>query len=446
MTTLEILHWNDVHGRFTALARLSARARVIREAAPHPVLVFDGGDIEEASVRVSALSYGVAGWRLLGAAGVDAAVVGNGGVLRYGPGILPAYAEALGSPPLVCDMSLDGAIPQGAAAARLLSAGGVAVGVIGATDYYPQYDAFSLREEGRITAVRREADALRAAGADVVVLLSHCGVHQDRGISWALSGKVDLIVGGHSHDVLDGGDLDHGVPIAQAGCNGDYLGRITLHVDADGARVAGMNVETVSQEAPEDPSVMDALAAAEGDLDAWLREPVATLPEAVGWAEGGDSPIARLVVTALLDKHPGDVGLLIAAQCTAGLPAGRVTRGDVWAATSSPANPATATLAGAQLRSMLSQGLSSQYSCAVSRTFRGRPYGLLHMVGAAVDGETIMVNGRPLDDDRRYRVTGSDTELSSYGQLLPADPADLRLFTPTILPEVLEAHLRHIYG
>jgi len=77
MATLEILHWNDVHGRFAALARLSARARSIREAAGHPVLVFDGGDVEDASVRLSAMTYGVAGWRLLGAARVDAAVVGN---------------------------------------------------------------------------------------------------------------------------------------------------------------------------------------------------------------------------------------------------------------------------------------------------------------------------------------------------------------------------------
>ncbi len=65
MATLEILHWNDVHGRFTALARLSARARSIREAAAHPVLVFDGGEIEEVSVGLSAMSYGVARWRLL---------------------------------------------------------------------------------------------------------------------------------------------------------------------------------------------------------------------------------------------------------------------------------------------------------------------------------------------------------------------------------------------
>ena len=69
---MELLHWNDIHGRWAALARLSSRARAIRAAAAHPVLLLDGGDVEEGSVRLSALTKGVAGWRLLGAAGVDA--------------------------------------------------------------------------------------------------------------------------------------------------------------------------------------------------------------------------------------------------------------------------------------------------------------------------------------------------------------------------------------
>ena len=65
---LELLHWNDLHGRYDALARLSARARQIRETADHPVLLLDGGDVEETSVRLSALTFGAAGWRMLGAA------------------------------------------------------------------------------------------------------------------------------------------------------------------------------------------------------------------------------------------------------------------------------------------------------------------------------------------------------------------------------------------
>ena len=442
MSTLEILHWNDVHGRWDGLARLGARARQIRGSAAHPVLVLDGGDVEENSVRLSALSYGVAGWRLLGAAGVDAAVAGNGGLLRYGPAVLPRYAEALGSPPLVCDLEdADGRTPEGAAASTLLSAGDLRIGIIGITDFYHQYAVFGLHERGRVTAVRREATLLRERGADVVVLLSHAGINHDRGLSWSVRDKVDLIVGGHTHDLLTEGERDQGVPIAQAGCYAEHLGRVLLEVDADGVRVVDMTVEPVDEDAPADPHVLAALEAAERDLDAWLDEPVGHLDEPAAHDAETVSGAAELVCHALLAHSPGDFALLIAAHCDDGLPAGPVRRRHVWSATSSPGNPARASLTGAQVRSMLGVGLSEEYAARTPRTFRGRPLGRLQMVGLAVHGDRIEVAGEPLDDGRTYTVTASDLELASYGGLLAHEPADVEHDSTVILPEVLEAYL-----
>jgi len=442
MPTLEILHWNDIHGRWAELARLSARSHAIRAEADHPVLLLDGGDVEEGSVRLSALTKGVAGWRLLGAAGVDAAVVGNGGLLRYGPGVLPEYAAALHSPPLMCDVDLAGSAPAGAARSHVVTIGDVRVGLIGATDYYPQYDDFGLAERGRVTAVRAEADLLRRQGVNAVVLLSHCGLDADRALSWSLRGLVDLIVGGHSHHVLDEGDLSQGVPIVQAGCYGERLGRVTLDLSAEGVRVVDIRHEVASEDWPGDPAVLAELAACESDLEAWLGEPVAVLDEPAPWQELRDSAVARLLTEAVLAAYPGDVGMLIAGHCTAGMPAGAVTRGDVWAATSSPGNAATGSLTGSALRAMVLKGVSDEYATTLPRALRGRPYGALHLVGAEMcDGE-LYVGGLPVDDSRVYRVTGSDLELSTYGLLVDADPDDLVVHTPAILPELLESHLR----
>ena len=438
---LELLHWNDVHGRFDALARLSARARAIREAADHPVLLLDGGDVEETSVRLSALTYGVAGWRLLGAAGVDAAVVGNGGLLRYGPDVLPRYAEALGSPPLVCDLERDGETPAGAAPSRLIDCDGVSVGVIGMTDYYPQYDDLGLTERGRVTAVRREATALRRDGADVVVILSHAGINHDRGISWSMRGLVDVIVGGHTHHLLRTGDRREGLPIAQAGWNGEHLGRIMIEVDEAGARVVDLTVEDVAEDAPRDPAVVEELAACERDLALWLSEPVGRLDRPAPVAQP-ENPAALLLLEALLDRAPADLGVLISMHVQEGLPAGPVTRGHVWEATSSPGNLATATLTGAQVREMITRGRSDEFRSHTSRVSRGRPFGALQLIGADLDGDEVLVAGERLDDDRTYRVTGSDLEFSIYGRLVDARPDTFESRMPEILPELLEAYLR----
>ncbi|HEY3004240.1 MAG TPA: 5'-nucleotidase C-terminal domain-containing protein, partial [Kribbellaceae bacterium] len=272
-------------------------------------------------------------------------------------------------------------------------------------------------------------------------LLSHCGLNGDRALSWAIKGLVDLVVGGHSHDAVEEIDTTQGVPVVQAGAFAERLGRVRLEVTSDGVRVAEVRHEVVADEWPSDPAVLDELAACERDLQAWLDEPVGVLAEPAPWQELYDSAVTRTVTAALLDAYPGDLGVLIAGHCTAGLPAGTVTRGDIWAATASPGNAATATMTGRELRAMVAVGVSAEYATATPRTFRGRPRGALHLVGAELRDGDLHVGGVPVEDDRAYRVTGSDLELSTYGGMVGAALADLVIHTPAILPELLESYL-----
>ena len=156
---LELLHWNDVHGRFDALARLSARARQIRETADHPVLLLDGGDVEETSVP--AVGADLRGGRLADA---------RRGRRRRGGAPATAGCSATGRTCSRATRPALGLAPAGLRPrARRRDAGRrryppgcsrpatSGSGVIGITDYYPQYDDFGLTERGRVTAVRREA-------------------------------------------------------------------------------------------------------------------------------------------------------------------------------------------------------------------------------------------------------------------------------------------------
>lgn len=370
-------------------------------------------------------------------------MVGNGGLLRYGPQALLSYAEGFGREPLVCDLAMtDGSQPPGSAPAVLLEAGPLKVGVVGATDYYWQYDSLGLVERGRVSAVRAAATDLRANGADVVVLLSHCGEDADAALSWQLRGLVDLAVGGHSHDPFPEGRRDRGLPMAHAGCFGQYLGRILLDIGEDGVSVTSMTLEEIDPSVAGDPAVVAEHAAAKADVETWLDEPVGELARAAPDTGHSDSPAAHLVVEALLKRFPADVGLLICAHVERGLPAGTVRRTDVFRATSSPGNPATGTVTGSKLLRMLDTGTSDEYAARTPRTFRGRPYGGLAVVGAErVDG-TWHVAGHPVDPAATYRVTSSDLELNHHGGLMADDVADAELDSSVILPELLEAQLR----
>lgn len=113
---------------------------------------------------------------------------------------------------------------------------GIKVGVVGQA--YP----FSLlttelrdanpgwRMGYREDELQKEVDRLRKEeGANVVVLLSHMGYEQDRIIAEKVGG-IDVIVGGHTHDILWKPERVGKTLIVQGGSHGKFLGELDLEV------------------------------------------------------------------------------------------------------------------------------------------------------------------------------------------------------------------------
>lgn len=78
--------------------------------------------------------------------------------------------------------------------------------------------------------LQEEIDRVRSQeGADVVVLLSHMGYAQDRVMAERLTG-VDVIVGGHSHDILWQPEVIGSTILVQGGSHGKFLGELDLEI------------------------------------------------------------------------------------------------------------------------------------------------------------------------------------------------------------------------
>lgn len=65
---------------------------------------------------------------------------------------------------------------------------------------------------------------------DALIVLSHLGLQLDRKLAAAVP-RIDLILGGHSHDTLFAPEYVNGVPIVHAGPYGRYVSRTELHYD-----------------------------------------------------------------------------------------------------------------------------------------------------------------------------------------------------------------------
>ncbi|MBW7457624.1 5'-nucleotidase C-terminal domain-containing protein, partial [Paenibacillus sepulcri] len=123
---------------------------------------------------------------------------------------------------------------------------------------------------------RNTVAALKEQGIDVIFALSHLGYNRDRDLAQAVEG-IDLIVGGHTHTLLDKpvvvqGDDAAPTVIVQANEWGKFLGRVDLAFDDQGVVMTGENLlkgglMTVDATVTEDEAAKNMLAPYNADLE-----------------------------------------------------------------------------------------------------------------------------------------------------------------------------------
>jgi 5'-nucleotidase len=114
------------------------------------------------------------------------------------------------------------------------------------------------------TEVGKICNAYKNDDIDLTILLTHIGYDSDLELADILKPEwgVDLIIGGHSHTVLDKPGERNGILIAQAGVGTDQIGRFDIVVDDDTNSI----VEYKWQLLPIDSSI----AEPDGDLTKYL--------------------------------------------------------------------------------------------------------------------------------------------------------------------------------
>lgn len=95
--------------------------------------------------------------------------------------------------------------------------------------------------------VQRICNAHKRRDIDLTVVLTHIGFEEDKKLASLIdpSAGVDLIIGGHSHTVLEQPEEVNGILIAQAGTGTDQIGRFDLAVDRDTNSIASYTWQLV---------------------------------------------------------------------------------------------------------------------------------------------------------------------------------------------------------
>jgi 5'-nucleotidase/5'-nucleotidase/UDP-sugar diphosphatase len=190
--------------------------------------------------------------------GVDIAGLGNHDLDRGLSFQADAIQNSAQFPVLAANLKGCEALRNVCHPAAILVVKGIRIGLIGlVTRAETHLDPLECQIVDPIPVTKNLVAALRPL-CDVVILISHLGYSMESPVPMADAGDVevasslpygcvDLIVGGHSHTVLNPNGLVaknivNGIPIVQAGASGKYLGQVAIEVRPDSAKVTSASL------------------------------------------------------------------------------------------------------------------------------------------------------------------------------------------------------------
>lgn len=444
MTTITILSTNDFHGRYTPFAAGPADAtsqandpggetpyefgrsgrvggfswlaaavdKVRRGRGADTVLLVHAGDTFSDDL-LGNLTQGEAMIRLMNALGYDFMAFGNHD-FDYGIDRTRELAKIARFPMRGANVvEIESGSPLLGEPFIIREIGGVKVALLALgyhnTEWTTNPDNISgLRFTSGIEAARRYVPDLRSR-ADVVVVLSHQGAKVDRLLAREVEG-IDLIIGGHSHDLIASEQAAEGCPIVQALSDGAVLGETVIQVEnGKVVRVAGRNHMLWNDGEP-DPGMAARIQELRAPYRSRLEEILTEAVEPIPRQYKSESPFDVWIGERLIEETGAEIAILPGIGYGISIQKGPVTRELLYTLLPHEVKLVTLKLTGNQIREILEQ-------CAVNL----KPEDLMETVGGLVQtaglrwtldlarpiGERIRdirVKDAPIQPDRLYSV------------------------------------------
>jgi 5'-nucleotidase len=281
-----LLQLNDVYQMETdrntgrgGLARIATLRKQIEAENPNTVLVL-AGDTLSPSVE-STLFQGkqmIALWNQLG---LDVAALGNH-EFDFGTEVLMQRLQESHFPWLAANVFLKKqAIKEQASILpyTLKTLDGLKIGFMGLLTPETTVSSFPgkhVRIIPPLSVVQSTLAKLEAAGADVIVAVTHQGMPEDKQLATLYGKQLAIIMGGHEHTLMQA--IANGVPVFKVGSDAQQLGKIDLWIDSESKAVNSIDWEliAVDEHVAPDAETQALIDSFEQQVNHALEEPVGT--------------------------------------------------------------------------------------------------------------------------------------------------------------------------
>jgi len=378
--SLRILHWNDVHARnmpykvskkdketgektYYYLGGISNLLGYINMEKNDKTLLFDGGDSYQGS-PISTITRGFSQIEVLNMLKPDAFVIGNH-EFDYGQYALDSALMMAEFDYLSANVFFNSKNKTFGKPFIIEDVNGIKVGVIGITA--PELETLVVPKNiSEITMLNMDSvitvciNELRNHGCDLIMLLTHVGVENDKLLAERFYGDIDIIVGGHSHTPLFKPLIQNGVIICQAGAYTRWLGKLDLEVDTQQDTVlsySGELIETVMDSSIYDKAVQEKVEGMLASIEGELSKVIGKLETDWTRSYSKESNLGQWEADAIRERVKTDIAFMNAGGLRKNLPTGYITVGDIWEINPFGNTIVTFNVSGKTLREMMENNL-----------------------------------------------------------------------------------------
>ena len=457
MEVLHIYHTNDLHSHFEHWPRihqLVTQRRKWHEQEGDEFLLLDIGDHMDRWHPLADATRGKGIVELLNAASYDAVTFGNNEGITQSYDDLDSMYESRQFPVLAANLYReDGTRPEWLQPYKMYTTkAGTKIGTIGLTvNFNHIYDLLGWKVTDPIEELEACLKELKGK-ADIIVLLSHLGIHDDERIG-TMFPEVDVVLGGHTHHILHEGKQVENTLLAAAGKYGQYTGHVIVEVDEKTKKVltkkASLYDMNEMQPVDNEKEIIESLYAKGKGL---LEVPVVDLPHPLTAKHFEESPLADLLCKTLKEWCNADCAFLNAGLLLKGLDKGRVTQYDLLSICPHPINPCTVRLTGAELKEVLLQTKDEKWPHLQIKGlgFRGTVMGNFVYEGiefrkTSEHTSEILINREAINPKTIYTVAIPD--MFTFGRFFPEifRSQTKKYFVPEFLRDLLREKLTELY-
>ncbi|MFX0043977.1 MAG: bifunctional metallophosphatase/5'-nucleotidase, partial [Candidatus Hodarchaeota archaeon] len=250
--------------------------------------------------------------------------------------------------------------------------------VTGVTPAYNEwYNLFNKNVEDPSEALKRLLSKIDKKQFDLLIVISHLGLDNDKELAKKVP-NINIIIGGHSHSVLNECAVENNTIICQAGFLGEYVGELIIDYDYKDKFIKNFkNRLILTKDYPEDPIVNEIIKENSKKAIDNMSQPLYKIDIELKHSFSEESQIGNLMADGLKDFLNSDIGIINSGVLNHGIEKGYITKLILHQICPSPLNPTIVEIKGNDLLLTLEKSLLQEFQLAdgAGAGFRGKYLG-----------------------------------------------------------------------